>query len=366
MTLSYAAPTLASPCPSWPAWDYFRTHYVSSDGRVVDASTPRQVTVSEGQAYALFFALVANDQHAFERLLNWTQNNLSQGDLSRTLPAWLWGRGDDGTWKVLDSNPASDADVWIAYVLFEAARLWREPKYKQLAHALAARIVQEEVATVPGLGATLLPAPVGFVDQQTFRLNASYLPIQAFRALHRHTGHDVWGDVVSSSRKIIVGSAPRGFAADWVEYRADTGFISDRSTKGVGGYNAIRVYLWTGMLADKDPLKRLLANHLAPMVTRSAQRDAVVEEIDTQSLIEKGSGGHGFSAALLPLLVHHRQTDALTHHRSVAAAHVAKNNQSYYNDALSLFGLGWIEQRYRFEANGFLKVPWSSSCARAR
>jgi len=46
----------------WPAWQSFKSGFISEGGRVVDANTPRKQTVSEGQAYALFFALVANDR----------------------------------------------------------------------------------------------------------------------------------------------------------------------------------------------------------------------------------------------------------------------------------------------------------------
>lgn len=64
--------SLAATCP-WPDWDAFRRDTISPDGRVVDASTERQATVSEGQAYALFFALVANDRATFDKLLGWTR-----------------------------------------------------------------------------------------------------------------------------------------------------------------------------------------------------------------------------------------------------------------------------------------------------
>ena len=171
---------LAASC-AWPDWEHFKQGTLSADGRVIDASTPEQVTVSEGQAYALFFALVANDRTTFDRVLNWTQNNLAQGDLTRHLPAWQWGRltkKDAGQgWGVLDSNAASDADIWIAYTLLEAGRLWRERSYTALGTVLARAIVAQETAVLPGLGRTVLPGPVGFHPQDdVWRLNPSYVP----------------------------------------------------------------------------------------------------------------------------------------------------------------------------------------------
>ncbi|WP_430869785.1 glycosyl hydrolase family 8 [Cupriavidus basilensis] len=64
-----AAATVASgaaTCP-WPDWKDFRRNTISAEGRVVDASSEQRVTVSEGQAYGLFFALVAGPARAANR-----------------------------------------------------------------------------------------------------------------------------------------------------------------------------------------------------------------------------------------------------------------------------------------------------------
>jgi len=224
---------LASSC-AWPDWEHFKQNTLSADGRVIDASTPQQVTVSEGQAYALFFALVANDRATFDRVLNWTQNNLAQGDLTQHLPAWQWGRqeakdsnkGTAPTWGVLDSNPASDADLWIAYTLIEAGRLWHERSYTALGTVLARNIAARETAVLPGLGRTVLPGPVGFHPQDdVWRLNPSYVPLQVMRQLaHALPQQTEWKAVLDSSTKLVTDTAPHGFSPDWVIYRRDKGF----------------------------------------------------------------------------------------------------------------------------------------------
>ena len=352
--------------PLWPAWERFKTLYVSTDGRVVDDSVPARITTSEGQSYGLFFALIANDRATFAKLLDWTQNNLAQGDLAKRLPAWQWGRAEDGTWRVLDANAASDSDLWIAYSLLEAGRLWCKPEYTGLGRALAARVLREEVTFIPGLGPTLLPGPIGFVEQQTWRLNASYLPIQLLRAIARASRDKLWNEVIKSSERVILASAPRGFAADWIQYRASEGFLVDRETKGVGSYNAIRVYLWVGTLAPADPLFGKLSKAHAPMMTSTAQRDAPVEIVDTQTLAMRGDGSPGFSAALLPMLANAKQAAALTQHRARAEHAVTQRGGAYYSDVLSLFGLGWVESRYRFDASGSVALTWKVSCRGGR
>ena len=73
---------------------------------------------------------------------------------------------------ILDSNPASDSDLWIAYSLSQAAILWDERRYSILAAVLAQRIMREETAYIPGLGLSLLPAPAGFeFDNERINLN---------------------------------------------------------------------------------------------------------------------------------------------------------------------------------------------------
>ncbi|WP_129647019.1 cellulose synthase complex periplasmic endoglucanase BcsZ [Peristeroidobacter agariperforans] len=349
-------------CDSWPAWQRFRQLYMSEDGRIIDASSPEKATVSEGQAYALFFALIGNDRHTFEVLLQWTTNNLAGGDLTRSLPAWRWGRQADGTWGVLDSNAAADADLLMAYTLGEAARLWGQPSYEILGRALASRIVEREIASIPALGATLLPGPHGFVDDGVWRLNPSYVPLQIIRGIQRQTGQDVWNEIARTSEQMIVGAAPRGFAADWVEYRRGKGFATDRATAGVGSYDAIRVYLWAGTLPESDPAYSKLAAHFAPMIESVARRSLPPEKINTKTLATTGDGSFGFSAALLPMFRNAAMDDAERKHRARVEARLLQSNQAYYNDALSLFGLGWLEGRYRFERSALLKVNWVQPC----
>jgi endoglucanase len=179
-----AAPT-AGPV-LWPHWEAFKKQFVRASGRVIsnDADGPR--TYSEGQSYALFYALVANDRAVFDAVLQWTEDNLCGGDMTARLPAWLWGQRANGDWGVIDSNPASDADLWIAYALGEAGRLWGERRYVALSALLAARVLREETANLPGLGWTLLPAPQGFEEGPgRWRLNPSYVPMQLMHWLRQ-------------------------------------------------------------------------------------------------------------------------------------------------------------------------------------
>ena len=311
--LGWPALAGASPKPSaqragaWADWDTFAQRFLQPDGRVL--ANAQGQTHSEAQSYALMFALIANDRPRFKSILRWTEDNLCAGDVTTRLPAWLWGQKDDGQWGVLDSNAASDADVWIAYALIEAGRLWNVRRYRALGRSLAERILAEETADLPGLGHTLLPGPVGFVVEagQRWRLNPSYLPLQALRRLAAVAPAQTaaqWQSLLHSSQRVLIESAPRGFAPDWVLYAADQGFVPDHQgeQQALGAYNAIRVYLWAGMLAPQDPAHAPLLQALAPMVERVAALGYPPEMVDSVTGVVQGAGGGGFAAALLPLL----------------------------------------------------------------
>lgn len=161
----------------WPLWNRYAARFISAEGRVIDPDR-NSMTTSEGQSYAMFFALVAGDAASFERLRSWTENNLAQGDLSKHLPSWSWGKGDDGAWRVLDENSASDSDLWIAYDLLQAGTVWQKPEYRQAGKSLLENIAKEEVAQLPNVGPVLLPGRVElFAKGDRWVLNPSYMPL---------------------------------------------------------------------------------------------------------------------------------------------------------------------------------------------
>jgi len=344
-------------CEAWPAWQRFKLLYMTHDGQLVDASAAAQISTSAGQSYALFFALVGNDREAFDHILRWTHDNLSGSQLDRNLPACKWGRADDGAWRVLDSDSATDADLWMAYTLGEAARLWKEQRYASLGAAIASNVLRDEVATLPELGKVLLPGPQRCIHD-SWRLNPSHLPISLLRGLARQTRQTPWDEIIGSSEQVILRSAPRGFAADWVEFTRG-GFRPDRASRAVGSHDAIRVYLWAGMLPPSDPARDRIAGALRPALDSIAKRATSMEIVDTQTLEMRGAGPPGYSAALLPMLANARLTAALQTHRQRAADGSLQNNQNFYSDTLTLFGLGWLEQRYRFDRSGLLSVRWT-------
>jgi endoglucanase len=363
-----SAVTTGCAASAWPGWEQFKRDFISVEGRVIDVGSADARTVSEGQSYALFFALVANDRAAFDTILQWTEQNLAQGDLTAHLPAWLWGRAADGRWAVLDANASSDADLWIAYALLEAGHAWHERSYTARGAVLARRVLDEETARMPGLGLTLLPGPAGFHPAaEVWRVNPSYMPPQVLRGLATRVPDDPrWPRLLASASRVLIDTAPRGFAPDWALYRANSGFAPDSQSNAESAYNAIRVYLWAGMLDPRDRLAPALLSHFAPFASFIAAHGAPPETVDaTTGRASANMGNAGFSAAAVPFL------DARGEH-SLADAQLARAAQldretpaGYYTSVLSLFALGWRDGRYRFAADGTLDPHWSTSCRAA-
>lgn len=346
----------AAPAARWPAWQVLVDSSLSRDGRMIDRSQDDQRSTSEGQSYALFFALVDNDQALFDRILGWTQDNLASGDMGKRLPAWLWGRDDKGSWRVLDSNPASDSDLWLAYSLLEAARLWRRPALQAVAEGMLQQVREREIVQLPQLGPMLLPGPQGFVEDDATRVNPSYMPLPLLRRFAAEDRSGPWQALARNSVKLLQQSSPHGFVPDWAAWKGDR-FVVDPVRGAVGSYDAIRCYTWAGMTASRDPLFRTQLAALSGPLQRLRSGAPMWEKIDTRSGQGQGEGNYGFRAALLPYLIAQGDSERAQSLRASlpSAEQQRADAPAYYAQMLALFGLGWAEGRWRFAADGRLQ-----------
>jgi len=364
----------------WPHWQEFKQHFIAPDGRVLAANSAMRDSFSEAQSYAMFFALVANDQEAFNRLWHWSVQNLLGADKSAgRLPAWHWGRASDGGWRVLDSNSAADADQWFAYALFEGGRIWSRDDLLRDGQTLLKAIAKQEVVDLPGIGPMLLPAPYGFVQTDgSWRLNPSYLALPQLRRFAQEDPQGPWNDIAKNAVLLITMASPKGLVADWIGYRASADRRPQVTVDPVlgarGSYDAIRVYLWAGMTAAEDPLAATLLKSLSGMNRSLPQGAWPPESVDAATGLASGTGPFGFSAAIAPYLqqvgANGPMLQQVERARSMRTAsllpeQIAKGLPLYYDHVLSLFGLGWIEQRFSFARNGQVQLKWQNSCSPA-
>ena len=354
------------PPPAWPLWQAYVERFVSDDGRVID---PRAgaMTTSEGQSYALFFALVEDDRPLFDRLLRWTRDNLSAGRLGDALPAYAWGRRDDGRWGVLDDNSAADADLWLGYVLVEAGRLWGDDALGRAGRALLGHVVDREVARLPGLGPMLLPAPRGFVHGRRWRLNPSYLPPSLLAGLQADGVPGPWRALGANLGRLVAARARHGFVDDWVGYEPRAGFVTDPVKGPIGSYDAIRVYLWQALADPGDARAARLGRLLDGPYAFWRAHGRVPERIDTRRPDPAAPAGPvGFLAVLLPHLARSGDTAALAQLRGqlerARDGRLYGTPPTYYDQNLVLFAQGFVEGRYRFARDGRLLPAWAARC----
>ncbi|MEO6923002.1 MAG: cellulose synthase complex periplasmic endoglucanase BcsZ [Bryocella sp.] len=351
----------------WELWNTYANKYLDKQGRVIDHSAG-DVTTSEGEAYAMFFALVANDRPHFDILVNWTEANLAQGDLTTHLPAWKWGKASDGGWHVLDPSPASDANLWMAYSLSEAGRLWKFDRYEKLGRVMAEHIASQEIVLVPNIGPSLLPGPIGFhPNATTYYLNPSYMP----PSLLAYFGDNdpVWHSVAASLPKLVV--SPGGFVMDWIS-AGERGVapMPAPSTLGdgkpavppQGSHDAIRTYLWMGIADPKTPAVRESLAAMSGMADYLRTKPVPPRAVDAKGVVLDPDGPSGFSAAVIPYLhaLHEKKAEQEQTDRLAATKKDGLYGTSpvYYDQNLAMFSTGWQEGRYRFDEHGKLKVKW--------
>lgn len=367
--LTFVLCTLLSGCHAqqpWPLWQSYSARFIDPQGRVID-HTAADRTTSEAQSYALFFALVDNDRPTFDKLLRWTQNNLAQGDLTTHLPAWSWGKNSVGKWRVLDENSASDADLWLAYTLLQAGHLWANPAFTSLGHALAANIAHSEVVLIPGLGTTLASGSHGFrPSPDHYILNPSYMPPPVLAGLATAEPSGPWSAIAASFPQLLRHAQINGFALDWVVAGPDglQPWSPANPQQAIGSYDAIRVYLWTGMANPETPGVREALAAIPGMALYLNSTPTPPVSVTSPPFHLQPNAPIGFSAAVIPYLtatgnasLARIQLDRLAAQRD-PATNLYGTPPTYYDQNLALFSTGWSDQRYHFDAAGGLIVKW--------
>ncbi|MDO8595764.1 MAG: cellulose synthase complex periplasmic endoglucanase BcsZ, partial [Sulfuricaulis sp.] len=333
----------------------FVSRFMQADGRVIDITFERKST-SEGQSYGLFFALVADQRSQFDTILKWTSGNLAAGQLGDKLPAWLWGLRDDGSWGVKDANSASDADLWIAYSLLEAARLWKAPHYADTGRKLLTQIRRHAIAQAGSAGPVLLPGAGFTLDKGRFRINPSYLPDFMFRYLAAVDPQGPWQSVWDGYKRMAPKIFSAGVAPDLFVVDSRGVVMPDSEREPSGSYDAIRVYLWAGM---SGPGSREMVEMLSTYAALTRKLGAPPEKVNPVTAVPIASNYSplGYSGALLPFLdaLGDRQTLEKQRERlrakQIGPAH-------YYDQVLILFGKGWLDGQYRFDAQGRVQPKW--------
>ncbi len=210
-----------------------------ADGRVTDTGN-RGISHSEGQGFALLFAVAANDRDGFEQLWSWTDKTLRRS--SDALFSWRY----EPQAGVTDANNATDGDILIAWALTLAAAQWSVAAYLRQAQDIRAAIASRLV--VPHAGRLLLsPGLEGFRTQAGgLVVNPSYY---VFPALDRFAADDrqgVWRRVIDDGLDLLKDAqfGDHRLTPDWAEVdpHGRVGLAATRPP--LFGFDAVRTPLY--------------------------------------------------------------------------------------------------------------------------
>src|SRR5258708_4314187 len=244
----------------------FLASYTLPDGRVVRLDQGHD-TVSEGQAYGMLLAEMVGDDAQFRRIWQWTRDHLQ-------LPDGLFAFHTDAAGKVVSPEPATDAELLIAWALLRyrgpAAATWHQDGRRG-----AAAILAHEVTTEPGGMPVLTAGPWATGPPAT--LNPSYWSLAALHSIGQLTGSDEWHRLAVSAVRLTGELTPGGrvLPPDWAVLSADGTVHPVPAPDGSApepqyGPGAQRTVVW--FAASCDPLARSLAArwwHLLPPGHRS-------------------------------------------------------------------------------------------------
>lgn len=231
-------------------FDSYRTAYITSTGRVIDREN-RSITHSEGQGYAMLFALQADDAVTFDRLWRFAKENLQRPDA-----LFSWRYDPSITPHVDDPNNASDGDILIATALALAAIRWDKANYMIEARRIARAIRNELVVKFKGY-TLLLPGAEGFqrdrvplkfsrilgISQtQSPIINMSYWIYPSFSALNAIDPSPVWGELKYSG--ILLLQQSEYPPTEWSVVSEDGRLEPAPGRVAEFGYNAVRVPLY--------------------------------------------------------------------------------------------------------------------------
>lgn len=245
------------------SWQGYQSRFIQGDGRVIDHKAAA-ISTSEGQSYALLRAVWMNDAGTFDRVWQWSRNNLQvRGD---ALLGWKWGQTDKrlewprvletGQWGLLDPTSASDADQDVALALLLAAERWNRDDYRQAAQTLL-KDVWNKLVVPSRFGPLLLPGDWykdGAVPD-TVKINPSYFAPYAYRVFAQHDPAHDWKGLIRSGYQwlaVIQKASPHGYPPNWVEVNRQTGQVvrwpgqtasDEDAAQGDFGYDAFRL-LW--------------------------------------------------------------------------------------------------------------------------
>lgn len=322
----FAAPASSSEADDWK---HFAEHFISVDGRVIDP-VQNGMSHSEGQGYGMLLAVQYQDKPLFDKLLQWTTDNLQVR--RDALSAWGWGKRPNNEWSVIDYNNATDGDVLIAYALIRAGQKWDQKAYTQRAVAIV-QSLRAHMAIKLSDRTFLLSGYYGFADAKGLVLNPSYQILSAYQAFADIDEQPFWEKIRQDAQYLLSEASrnSKNLPADWVlaEPGGNIKIYADKSTRF--SYEAIRVilYLSWAKLPPPDGAKNVLDYY--------QKQGRIPAWFDlTKNKIPNETASAGFYAIFARAAEQLGNTDLATRLREEAKQRLRNEQNDYYSHSLYL------------------------------
>lgn len=247
----------------------FLATYARADGQVVRTDQGND-TVSEGQAYGMLIAEATGDDGEFLTIWNWTRSHLQ---LSDGLFAWH----ANGAGQVIDQQPASDADLLIAWALLRYSGS-DEAAVHGAGRKVAAAILADEVTSGPGGVPVLTAGP--WATGRPASLDPSYWSLPAMQGIGALTGVPEWQRLLNGAvtmTRSLTGDG-RTLPPDWAALTASGTLHPEPAPSGNEpqtqyGPDAQRTVAWFAVSCD--PAARMLASNWWPLLRPASRTDAL-------------------------------------------------------------------------------------------
>jgi endoglucanase len=153
----------------------------------------------------MLIAAAIGDRQRFDLAWQWAKANLQRPD---GLLSWHWQGG-----RVVDAQPASDADLDAARALLVAADRFGVAAYRQEGLRIGGGVLGAE--TVDAAGPVLVAGP--WATAAPRYVNPSYFSPGAFAALRRASGQRGWDSLLVSSQEVLgqLAAGGPGLPPDW-------------------------------------------------------------------------------------------------------------------------------------------------------
>jgi endoglucanase len=217
----------------------FLNRYVTSDGRVIRHDQGGDI-VSEGQAYAMLIAEVADRPALVRTIWSWTTTHLGRSD-------GLVASHASGAGHVEDPHSATDADTLIAYALLRYVGPDRDGMH-EAGRRVADAVLAHEAVSLPD-GAPLPVAGPWATSTTPPIVDPSYLMPGVFDALAGLTGDDRWSRAAGAAVAMLdelTGGGAR-LPPDWAQLAHDRLVPIPNPGGGAGvqyGFDAARLPIW--------------------------------------------------------------------------------------------------------------------------